>query len=75
MLVLEGSVCMTPPEPLPLEGPPFQGIGKGSPDQTCVLRITMLSDQLTLSLPPAGLQFLTSSVVPFIPKLAGFMLV
>lgn len=69
MLVLEGSVCMTPPEPSPPERPLFEGLGKGSPDQTCVLSITMLSDQLTLSLPPAGLQFLTSSTLLFIANL------
>lgn len=60
---------MTPPEPSPLERPLFEGVGKGSPDQTCVLSIIMLSDQLALSLPPAGLQFLTSSVLLFIPNL------
>lgn len=65
--MLEGSVCITLPDSSPLEIP--EGFGKGSPEQTCVLSITMLSDQLTLSLPPVGLQFLTSSVLLFIPNL------
>lgn len=60
---------MTLPDSSPLERPLFEGFGKGSPEQTCVLSITMLSDQLTLSLPPVGLQFLTSSVLLCIPNL------
>lgn len=60
---------MTPPEPSPLERPLFEGVGKGSSDQTCVLSITVLPDQLTLSMPPAGLLFLTFSILLFIPNL------
>lgn len=69
MLVLEGSVCMTPPDSSSLERPLFEGVGKGSPDQTVVLSITVLCDQLELFLPLTGLQFLTSSVLLIIPNL------
>lgn len=60
---------MTPPDSSSLERPLFEGVGKGSPDQTLVLCITMLSDQLKLSLSLTGLQFLTSSVLLIIPNL------
>lgn len=65
---------MTPPDS---SSPPdlswkdlcLRELERGSPDQTIVLSITMLSDQLELSLPLTGLQFLTSSVLLIIPNL------
>ena len=49
----------------------FEGDGKGPPHQACVLGTVALPGQLTLSLPPADLRFLTCSVLLFIPNLQG----